>query len=678
MSAKFRGAPQKQRSENQSSNMVQAMLRQALQLQQAGRLGEAQAIYQEILKLQPKHFDSLHLSGLVEILTGHLDAGVKLIDKALKINPNVPQAHNNRGNALLDLGRADEALVSYNKAVSLKPDYASAHNNRGNALLVLDRPGEALASYDKALALDPNYAQAYFNRGNALNKLKRVGEALASYGKAVALAPNYVDVYNNRGNTLLGLGRLSEALADYEKALALKPDLEFLFGTYLNTKMTMCDWRSFAQDLKRYRNGIAAGRKVTIPFPSLCLLDEPALHKAAAEVFTRAKHPRSAALGPMRKRKPDGKIRVGYYSADFRDHVMAYVMAGIYEAHDADRFEIYAFSFGPKTDDDMRRRVSAAFHKFIDVEDRSDRQIARLSRERGIDIAVDLSGHTQGARPGMFAEGCAPIQVNYLGYPGTSGADYIDYIMVDKTILPVENQPHFTEKAVYLPHCYMVNDPELTISDRVFTRQELGLPESGFVYCCLNSGFKILPATFDGWMRILEAVDGSVLWLLESNPAAVTNLRKEAEARGVDGGRLIFTRRLPVDENLARYKLADLFIDTLPYNAHATTSDCLRVGLPVLTCMGHSFAARVAASLLKTIGLPEMITNSQEEYEAKAIELAKNPDRLREIRARLDANLATTPLYDSALFARHIEAAYEAMYARYQAGLPPEVIEVQP
>ncbi len=441
MSAKFRGAPPKNRPQSPASPMLQAKIQQALSLQQAGRLNEAQAIYQEILKAQPRHFDSLHLSGLVEILAGHLESGIKLIDKAIRVNPNVAAAHNNRGNALLDLKRVDEALASYDKALSLKPDYASAFNNRGNALLVLDRPDEAIAMYDKALSLQSNYPDAYFNRGNALNKLGRVEEALGSYGKAVALRPNYADVYNNRGNVLLGLGRHKEALADYEKVMSIKPDFEFLFGTYLNTKMMFCDWRSFAENLKRYRDGVAAARKVTIPFPSLCLLDAPALHKTAAEVFTRAKHPRSEALGRFPKRAPDGKIRIGYYSADFRDHAMTYLMAGLYEAHDADRFEIYGFSIGPTKNDEMRRRVSAAFHKFIEVADRSDRQIAQLSRDLGIDIAVDLNGHTQGARPGMFAEGCAPVQVNYLGYPGTMGADYIDYVMADRTYCPSRTSP---------------------------------------------------------------------------------------------------------------------------------------------------------------------------------------------------------------------------------------------
>lgn len=678
MSAKFRGPPPPMRSPNPAMQALQAKVQQALALQQAGQLDAAQAIYQNILKVQPKHFDSLHLSGLVTILKGNLEAGIKLIDKAIRVNPNVPAAYNNRGNALMDLKRFDEALISYNKALSLKSDYASAHNNRGNALQMLDRLDEALASYEKALSLDPRHPDAHFNRGNVLAKFKRLDEAIACYDKAVSLRPNYAEVYNNRGNTLLEMRRFGEALASYEKALAIKPDYEFLFGTYLNTKMTLCDWRSFPENLKRYQHGIAAGRRVSIPFPSLTLLDAPDLQQTVAKVYAAAKHPRSRALGAVRKRKPDGKIRIGYYSADFRIHAMTYLMAGLYEAHDADKFEIYGFSLGPSVDDHMRQRVASAFHKFIDVKDRNDRQVARLSRDLGIDIAVDLNGYTQGARLGMFAEGCAPVQVSFLGYPGTTGADYIDYVIVDRTVLPDENQPYFTEKAVYLPCSYQVNDSQRAMSDRVFSRQELGLPETGFVFCCFNNSFKILPATFDGWMRILKAVDGSVLWLLEDNPTAANNLRKEAQARGVDGRRLVFAPRMPLADHLARYRQADLFIDTLPYNAHTTTSDALWVGVPVLTCIGRSFAGRVAASLLYEAGLPEMVTDSQEAYEAKAIELAQNPDRLGAIKTKLEANKATTRLFDSASFARHIEAAYEAMHARSQAGLPPDVIDVQP
>ena len=346
-------------------------------------------------------------------------------------------------------------------------------------------------------------------------------------------------------------------------------------------------------------------------------------------------------------------------------------MAELFEAHDGGKFEFYGFSFGPDRQDEMRRRVSAAFHKFIDVRDRSDLEVARLSRELGIDIAVDLKGYTQDSRPGIFAERCAPVQVNWLGYPGTMAADWIDYIVADRTVIPEESKSCFTEKVVYLPHSYQVNDSKRRISDRVFTRRELGLPEQGFVFCCFNNNYKILPATFEGWMRILRAVEGSVLWLLEDNPTAARNLRKEAAARGVDSARLVFARRLALDEHLARHRLADLFLDTLPYNAHTTASDALWAGLPLVTLRGRSFAGRMGASLLTAAGLPELIAESEADYAALALHLARTPDRLAHLAALLCDSRATSALFDAAASARHLEAAFDLMWRRHCTGQPP-------
>jgi predicted O-linked N-acetylglucosamine transferase (SPINDLY family) len=830
-----------------SLQQVQARLAQALALHQAGELQGAQAIYREILKVQPDHFDSLHLSGVIACQTGDLELGVRLIggavrvnpdvasayynranallklkraeealenlDKALSLQPDYPEAHFSRGNALMDLKRQEKALASYNKALSQRPDYVAAYNNRGNALkelkrldeavasfdsavalnpdyaeahcsrgsvlndleryaeamasydealslkpgyveawrdrgnalLGLKRPAEALASYDqaislnptyaeahnnragvlhgfkrleeavvsydKAVALNPGYADAHYNRGivlqalrrpdealasydraialrpdhavahnnraAALRSLKRFEEALTSYDKALSLKPDYADASTNRGNVLLDLKRLDEASASYERALSLKPEYEFLLGTWLHTRMMLCDWSSLTKDLRAYEADIRAARRVTAPFPAIGLVGSLELQKMVSGIYAEAKYPAGGALGPIRKRPTDGKIRIGYYSADFHNHATAYLMAELFEAHDAGKFELHGFSFGPDWQDEMRRRVSAAFHKFIDVRDRSDLEVARMSRELGIDIAVDLKGYTQDSRPGIFAERCAPVQVNWLGYPGTMAADWIDYIVADRTVIPEESKSCFTEKVVYLPHSYQVNDSKRKISDRVFTRQELGLPEQGFVFCCFNNNYKILPATFEGWMRMLRAVEGSVLWLLEDNPTAARNLRKEAAARGVDSARLVFARRLALDEHLARHRLADLFLDTLPCNAHTTASDALWAGLPVLTCLGRSFAGRVAASLLKAVGLPELITNAQLEYETTAIALARDPLRLGELKNRLATNRSTSSLFNGRLFARHIEAAYQAMHARYQAGMPPDIIETQ-
>jgi len=399
------------------------------------------------------------------------------------------------------------------------------------------------------------------------------------------------------------------------------------------------------------------------------LNDDTFLHKKSSEIYAQSRYSFNPVLEPIVKRKQSQKIRVGYFSADFHNHATGHLMAELFELHNKSQFKLVCFSFGPIVNDKMRQRLEKSFDQFIEVGRKSDVEIAKLSRDLNIDIAVDLKGFTKDARTGIFALRAAPIQVNYLGYPGTMGADYIDYIIADKTLISPESQSCYSEKIVYLPNSYQVNDRKRAISASQFTRQELGLPENGFVFCCFNNNFKILPVTFDGWMRILKAVEGSVLWLLQDNSWAVKNLKKEAQKQGVNAERLVFADRVPPSEHLARHRRADLFLDTFPCNAHTTASDALWTGLPVLTLMGRSFASRVAASLLKAVGLPELITSTQDAYEALAIELAKNPQKLADIKLKLTNNRLTTPLFDTPLFTKNIEAAYLEMYERYQAGL---------
>jgi len=637
---------------------------------------EALASYDKALSLRPNHADAYYNRGRALIALMRPDEALASYDKSLALMPGSPDVHFNRGNVLLTLNRLDEALASYDKTLSLDPDYIDAHNNRGTVLRNLRRLDEALTSCDRALSLKPDYAYVHHNRGTVLAELQRLEEALASFDQALQLMPDNADFHNSRGSVLRELGRFDEALASFDKVMTLKPDFDFIFGKYLHTKMLMCDWHSLQEDLDRYARDISDSKKVTVPFAALSLVDSPELHKTAVKIYSEQRYDRSQALGPLSRRDIDGKIRLGYYSADFVEHAVAHLIAEMMEEHDKQRFELYGFYFGRHTN--MQNRVCSAFDKFFDVRSMSNRDVARLSRGIGIDIAVDLMGYTKDSRPGIFAERCAPIQINYLGYPGTMGADYIDYVIADKTVIPEERRSDFTEKVVYLPHSYLVNDSKRKISERIFAREELGLPKTGFVFCGFTNIYKILPASFDGWMNILKAVEGSVLWLQEYSPIAVKNLRREAEARGVAGGRLIFAGRMPLhDEHLARYRLADLFLDTLPYNAHTTASDALWAGLPVLTCMGKSFASRVAASLLNAVGLPDLVTTSQDEFEAKAIDLATNADKLREIKVRLERNKVTSPLFDGRIFARHIESAYETMFARYQDGLPPAAIEVR-
>jgi predicted O-linked N-acetylglucosamine transferase (SPINDLY family) len=418
-----------------------------------------------------------------------------------------------------------------------------------------------------------------------------------------------------------------------------------------------------------------ANQKLMRPFELLSLSDNPMLHQQAAQISANDKYPFSPLLGPIARHSENQKIRIGYFSPDFRNHPVSFLTAELYELHDRSKFEIIAFSFGVDDKSPMRLRLGQAFNQFIDVSNMSDLAIAELSRNLQIDIAVDLSGYTKDSRTGIFSYRAAPIQISYIGYLGTMGSEYYDYLLADKTIIPEELQKFYSEKIAYLPS-YQVNDRKRVISERQFTREELGLPETGFVFCCFNSNYKILPSTFDSWMRILNAVKGSVLFLYAENEWSKANLIDEASLRGIDITRLAFGEHISMAGYLARYRACDLFLDTFPYNAGTTASDSLWVGLPVLTLSGQSFPSRVAASLLNAINLPELITHSQEEYEALAIELAMNPKKLADTRLKLANNRFNTPLFDTPLFAKNIEAAYTKMYERYQAGLKPDHISV--
>jgi len=407
------------------------------------------------------------------------------------------------------------------------------------------------------------------------------------------------------------------------------------------------------------------------------MVDKPELQLNVSRIYVNEKYPAIHFSGDFKKRTPDGKIRIGYYSADFRNHVVSDLIVELFELHNPDRFEVYGFSFGPFSNDEMRQRISKALYRFIDISMKSDTEVAQISRSLGIDIAIDLGGFTQFSRAGIFAAHSAPIQVGYLGYPGTMGAPFMDYIVADKTLIPPDSQRYYSEKIIYLPHSFQVNDSKRKIADKVFTRQDLGLPDSGFVFCCFNNNYKILPQTFDSWMRLLKSVNGSVLWLYVEQPSAIKNLKKEAEARGVDPSRLVFATRMNGEDHLARQRVADLFLDTLPFNAGATASAALWSGLPVLTLIGKSFTARYAASLLNAMDLTELITTTSEEYESRAVELANDPLKLAQIKKKLEQNRQTSPLFNGQLFARHIEAAFLEIHLRHLSGKKPDHVYVK-
>jgi protein O-GlcNAc transferase len=659
-------------------DLAEAWLGRGNLLVKLGRYDEALAAYDEALALRPDLPEAWLSRGNVLTELERYDEALAACDKALALRSDLPGARLGlaaawlgRGYSFVKIGRFDEALAAYDKARTLKPDLVDAWLGLGNVLLELERLDEALAAYDKAISLKPDLAGAWLGRGNAFFKLKRFDDALAAYDKALALAAGLAEAWLGRGTVFTELKRHDEAFAAYDQALALKPDLVGLEGLRLGSKMLLCDWDSFESDCSHLIESVRQNKLNTDPFSFLGATSLGSDQYNCARQWISARHPSVKTPGWKGEIYKHGKIRIGYVSADFQEHAVAYLMAGVFENHTKSMFDTTAISIGPRVSSPMRRRLEGAFENFVDAGRLSDEGVAAKIRTAEIDILVDLMGFTRNSRTNIFAHRAAPIQVNYLGYPGTMGASYIDYIIADPTVIPQSHQNNYAEKIVYLPHSYMPHDADSrVISDRVFERGECGLPERGFVFCGFNNSYKLNPDLFRIWMRLLRAVEGSVLWLSEANPLAADNLRKQAANQGVGPERLVFAKRLPdLGDHLARQTLADLFLDTLPYNAHATASDALWVGLPVLTRIGEAFPGRVAASLLNAINLPELITASSDEYERLAVDLAMHPERLAAIRQKLAANRLASPLFDTARFTRHIEAAYIAMYERYTSGL---------
>ena len=657
---------------------LQIMLQQAIQAFQSGNYERADSILVKVIKADSKNLPAFHILGLIKASQKKYKEAIELLGKAVKLDPNEPSLRFNLAKALMDSGAYMESIPHHKKAVELAPNNPEAWLNYGKAFSDLNAYEEALSIYDKALIINPGYAEAFLNKGATLKELKRYEEAIVFAESALRINPNLAEGWVNKGVALKEFKRYEEVISHYEKALSLKSEIDWLNGELLHTKMKICRWSGFTDNLENITNRLMANEKIANPFPLLALTDGVSLQRKCAEIYAQEKYPFNPALGPITKTKrlEGEKIRIGYFSADFHNHATGYLMAELFELHDKQKFEIFGFSFGPIKNDEIRQRLEKSFNQFIEVGDKADVEISQLSRDLNIDIAVDLKGFTQDARMGIFSYRAAPIQVNYLGYPGTLGADYMDYIIADETLIPDHLQLGYSEKVVYLPDSYQANDSKRVIADKKFTRQELGLPETGFVFSSFNNNYKILPAIFDSWMRILNAAEGSVLWLFEDNNFATESLKNEAEKRGIDSNRLVFAKRMSLPEHLARHQQADLFLDTFPYNAHTTASDALWAGLPIITLMGESFASRVAASLLYAINLPELVTTSQAEYELLAIELATNPLKLNSIKQKLTKNRLTTPLFNAQLFTKNLEATYMQMYERDMADLPPEHITI--
>ncbi|MBI3700282.1 MAG: tetratricopeptide repeat protein [Afipia sp.] len=645
-------------------------------LVEIGQHHEALACFEQTVAINPEHWMALQNQGATLLALKRPLEALDVFDRLLVVMRNHPAAFNNRALALKDLGRFPEAVEDFRKAASFDSKNVEILTNLGDSLFAVKNYDDANASYDKALAIRPDLAQAWLGRANIHVALKRYEEAVAAYDQAITHKGDLAEAYHGRGAVLSDHKRFEEAIEDFGKALALKPDILGAEGARLHAKMQICDWRNRESECDHLTEAVREGKPNTSPFAYLGLSSSAADQLSCSRAWTTAKFP-SANQRKSGDATSYDKLRIVYLSADFYEHPVAYLMAGMFEAHDRARFETVAVSFGADDGSDMRKRLEKSFDRFVDAQSMAETEIADFIETLQPDIVVDLMGYTGIPRTGVLARRVAPIQISYLGFAGTMGADFIDYILADRYVIPSQHRQFFSEKVAQLPGSFMVNDRARKIVDHATSRSEQGLPEKGFVFCSFNQSYKIAPDVFAIWMRLLKAVEGSVLWLSKHHDVAVRNLQAAAREHGVAPERLVFATRVPLNEDhLARHQLADLFLDTLPFNAHSTAADALWAGLPVLTRAGETFAGRVATSLLTALDLPELITSSADEYESVARELATNANRLAAIRSKLASKRLSAPLFDTVRTTRNIEQAFEAMHKRHRDGLPPDDIEI--
>jgi len=660
------------------------------------RLEPAERMAQSILRMNPKDLIALQVQGLImamqersaeavvplskaalqdpknpELLSNLAKAqhgaglfadAIQTYEKLTRLVKNHPQILTDMGTSYAKLKSYEQASACYKKAIALQPDYFLAFSNQGNLLSELGYASEAIASYEQALKFNPNYAEAWTNCGNAFFKLGNFEDARLAHEKALALNPNYGEALSNLGNALLELKKGDEAFECYQKAFALKPLHPYLMGQFLAAKLTSCQWDGIEASVEKMLNLVDQDYAVCIPFALLQTSASLDLQKHCAEILVADRCPSNSPNAfPVQAKSPGEKIRIGYFSSDFRDHPVGILMENLVRFHDRSTFEIIGFFLNSPTGDAVESQLSNLFDQTFSLYGLSDPAAQALVIETRIDIAVDLNGHTSGARTELFARNIAPLQLSYLGYAGTSGAHFYDYLIADQVTIPAEHQASYSEKIAYLPNCFFPVDSSISPEQlgELPTRASQGLPESGFIFACFNNAYKINPPIFRIWMDLLKQVPGSILWLSKLSTKAMANLQQEAQAQGVDPSRVVFATRVPARvDHVSRLRLADLFIDTPNYNAHATAADALWAGVPVLTTMGHTFAGRVAASQVTNLGLSDLIAHSDNEYMAKALELANHPERLQAIKDRLETNRYQTPLFNIKQYVKDLEDLY--------------------
>jgi protein O-GlcNAc transferase len=637
-----------------------------------GRLDEAVVSYDDALALAPDSINDWCNRGAVLHDLKRYDAAIESFERAIALAPDATPAHYNRGIALAALAQHERAIESFDRVLALAPDHADACNNRGQSLRAMGLSERALASFDRALSAVPDHLPALVNRAVTLAEMQRYEEAVRAADKVLAISPQHASAWHSRGHSLLALRRLQDAIISFERAV--QHGLASATAMLGYCSLLACDWPR-AERVAAELGALVESCSVMTPFALLPFAFSPALQRKNVETFVRHELAGVTPLPPLPRRPAAGKIRLGYVSSDFGAHAVMMLIAGLLERHDRSRFDVVGISVGPPRDDAMRHRVARACSEFHEFGALTDADAAARIRKLGIEIAVDLTGHTEGARPGILGRRPAPIQVSYLGHLGTMGASFIDYVVADDLALPLDQQPHYAEKIVHLPRPFFPTDNRLEMA-RVPSRADCGLPDRTVVLCSFNNSYKFRPPVLDIWMRLLRDFDQCVLWLLASNEQCVVNLRREASDRGVDPERLIFARSIDLADHLARQTLADLFLDTLPYNAGATAAAALWAGVPILTTVGETLVGRIAASMLHGVGLPELVAIDLIEYEAKVRALITNPAALAELRAKLARNRHTCPLFDTDRSRRHLEAAYHTMRDIWSRGELPRAFSV--
>ena len=685
----------------------------AIALFQSGKLDEAQEICERIKKNNPHNLLNLNLLGIILFKKKNFTESIKIIEESIRINSNQAEAYNNLGivfsqiknfdnainafknsikinpnfiDALNNLGvsykeirKKDEAIECWNKVIEIDKNNAKSYNNIGSILFDSEKFEKAIYYLDKAIALDKKFYQAYFNRGNVYQKMNKFKKSIENYNESIKLNPRYADAYIARGFSYRGLNMLNETFRDWTDGYKLNNKFQNFIGRIFYFKKKLCNWKTYENDYLFFEKNISNISKLISPFNSLSTFNSATLQKTIATNYVNENFKdynfKIKKLSHENKKVSD-KIKIGYYSSDFKKHAMSFLLAEMFENHNKDKFEIIGFSLTKQIDDKMSERIIKTFDKFLDVSTKTEKEISEISKKLGIDIAVDLMGFTKNNKFGIFIEQCAPIQINFLGYPGTLGTNFIDYIIADKTLIPKGEENNYSEKIIYLPNTYQCNDSKKEISKKKFLKKDFNLPEDKFVFCCFNQKYKFNPKMIKVWINVMKKVPDSVMWFLDDENESTYNLIEEFKLGGINSSSIIFSKKLPLHEHLARHRLADLFLDTFPYCAHTTASDSLWSGLPLITKIGNTFASRVAASLLKAIGLNELITRTDEEYINLAIELANNPKKLSLINNKLNENIKTSPLFDTKSYTKNLETAYYLAHKKNLENLPAENIEL--